>query len=265
MTTNDVASNTVIVFSKTIAGIPVLEVVAQAQQATRLPLMIGYHGWTNVKESQLGEAMVFARAGYRVLLPDAYLHGDRKPTDYKHQNFPDLYNAIQASVLELPELVREARDIGILFSTVNIFGRSMGGMTVSIMTTKYYDKLSGVAHFIGTPDPSATFETFLQGHNAKLGAAIAEFDDERVENVREFLASGNLSKQVAVIADLPYFAYHGVKDEWVSVQYNRDFAANVKEKLPSAPFKYLEFANEDHWVPFEAVHAAVEFLDTYKV
>lgn len=250
----------IVVLHKNLGNIPVLEVVVSINQQAELPLAVGYHGWTNVKESILTEAMVFARAGYRVLLPDACLHGERRPAGHAYQVFPDLYDTLQHNVQELPQLLAAARQAGIPFSSVSIFGRSMGGMSVSMLAVRYHEQLAGVAHFIGSPDPSAVFEAFLAGSQAKMDPALSAPDPAKVAQVRAFLADHNLSRQPEVLADLPYFAYHGGQDDWVSVQYNRDLAAAMQVRWPAAPYRYLEFPAEDHWVPFESMQAAVQFL-----
>lgn len=250
----------IIILPKTLANIPVLEIVSQTKQQAELPLIVGYHGWTNVKESILTEAVAFSRAGYRVILPDAHLHGQRRPVDYAYQYFPDVFTAIQQNVAEFPALIAAIHQAEIPFSSVSIFGRSMGGMTVSIMAVHYHAQLAGVAHFIGSPDPVALLDEFLAGSHAKIGARVSAPDEAQVAPIREFLAAGNLSEHPEAIAKLPYFAYHGAQDDWVDVRYNRVFAQTMQTRLPQAPFKYLEFAQEDHWVPFETMQAAIAFL-----
>lgn len=62
---------------KSINGIPILEVVLTERLNEILPTVVFYHGWTNLKESSLVHGYEIAKKGFRALIPEAYLHGER--------------------------------------------------------------------------------------------------------------------------------------------------------------------------------------------
>ena len=68
----------VVVRKRTVGNIPLLEVVAEDKIYEPLPLIIYYHGWQTAKELVLTQGRKLAAKNFRVLLPDAANHGERK-------------------------------------------------------------------------------------------------------------------------------------------------------------------------------------------
>ncbi|MDO4456598.1 MAG: S9 family serine peptidase, partial [Ligilactobacillus agilis] len=89
------------VTEKTVATLPVLELIEADLKTSKVPLVFFYHGWTGCKEKVLTQGYELAKQGFRVVLPDAYYHGSRtsEPAS-KHQL--EFWHIIQHSVTEFP-------------------------------------------------------------------------------------------------------------------------------------------------------------------
>ncbi len=66
------------ILKRKVNNIPLLEVVLTELRAEKIPIIIYYHGWQTSKELVLTQGRKFAKQGFRVLLPDAMNHGERK-------------------------------------------------------------------------------------------------------------------------------------------------------------------------------------------
>ena len=89
----------VVVRKRTVGNIPLLEVVAEDKIYEPLPLVIYYHGWQTAKELVLTQGRKLAAKNFRVLLPDATNHGERKT---KTSEIPSLtfWDSIQTNLYE---------------------------------------------------------------------------------------------------------------------------------------------------------------------
>lgn len=89
----------VVVRKRTVGNIPLLEVVAEDKIYEPLPLIIYYHGWQTAKELVLTQGRKLAAKNFRVLLPDAANHGERKT---KTSEIPSLtfWDSIQTNLYE---------------------------------------------------------------------------------------------------------------------------------------------------------------------
>ena len=58
--------------------IPLLHVYKESEKDIQVPVVIFLHGFTSAKEHNLHYAYQLAEKGFRVLLPDAHLHGERQ-------------------------------------------------------------------------------------------------------------------------------------------------------------------------------------------
>lgn len=253
--------------------IPTLEVVAQKNENQKnLPTIIFYHGWMSQKESQLGEAYFYAKNGFRVFLPDAKWHGERRPKNLDYNIFKHLPEAIMANYREFPKLLKAIKKAGFSFSKPFIQGMSMGGITVSFIAAGYTKEIKGVAQMIGTPNMLKMTADTIQSKGEKLRKLpggkktykITDFSLNVIFRFGKLLLTSNLASRPQKIAKLPYFIYHGANDDLVPVDYDRNFAKIMKEKYPNAPFKYIEFEKQPHWVPFRATKEAIKFLGKYK-
>lgn len=250
---------------KWIKEIPIIEIFSKDLAGKdQHDLMIGYHGWTNVKESVLTQGIEFARQGYLVILPDAHLHGTRRPENYAYNPLVDLPQTLVKNVEEFPRLL-EGLNNQYSIDSFSVFGTSMGGMTVSLLVSKYTEQLTGAAQYIASVDVSQV----LQGlKETKFEAVSADrLSQEEVKNLEKhlsFIDQYNLADQLEKISHLAFYAYNGGADDWVDSSINFDLMPKSQEAYPRAAIKYDYYPEEDHWVPFDIIQKSAEFLKNNK-
>src|SRR5690625_1902546 len=66
------------ILQKRIENIPCLIIEQTEKSKQPLPLIVYFHGFTSAKEHSLPLAYLLAESGYRVVLPDSHLHGERE-------------------------------------------------------------------------------------------------------------------------------------------------------------------------------------------
>ena len=59
------------------SNIPLLHIVDETEENSNIPTVIFLHGFTSAKEHNLHYAYNIAKKGFRVLVPEAHLHGVR--------------------------------------------------------------------------------------------------------------------------------------------------------------------------------------------
>jgi pimeloyl-ACP methyl ester carboxylesterase len=113
------------------------------------PLVIVQHGYTGNKESVLTLGLQIAARGYRVLLPDARMHGDRRATDFEARFGADFMRTF------LEVIDGTARDVSALIDAfaagpVGMVGISMGAYITYIALTRD-PRIETAVPFIGSP------------------------------------------------------------------------------------------------------------------
>ena len=109
----------VVVRKRTVGNIPLLEVVAEDKIYEPLPLIIYYHGWQTAKELVLTQGRKLAAKNFRVLLPDAANHGERKT---KTSEIPSLtfWDSIQTNLYEFGFLVDYFENLGLVMGKIGV-------------------------------------------------------------------------------------------------------------------------------------------------
>jgi uncharacterized protein len=64
-------------YEETVEGIQVIHAVPAGQYQQQLPTIFFYHGFLSSKEIYSYFGYTLAKAGFRVILPDALMHGAR--------------------------------------------------------------------------------------------------------------------------------------------------------------------------------------------
>lgn len=255
MTTN--VFEDVIVRTTKLAGLPVLHVFAASQAQLKLPTIIDYHGWTTQTASELVASYPLVRAGFRVILPTAYLHGSRNDgTDLNHH--PEhFWSIVGHSVAEFPQLVAELVNAGLSDpDRIGVMGTSMGGITAAGIMATQVNVRAGVS-LIGSPEPVA----FAKDQVAQLPAELAaKLPAELLTKTYAQLDQFDLSAHPERLAGRPMFFFNGTADQMVPYKYVADF----KERFEATPaLKQTVFRQADggvHHVPHRMSEAAVHFL-----
>lgn len=231
----------------TLAGIPVLETVDDAQEQATMPLVLNFHGWQTAKTGQLVSSYLLAERGFRVLAPDANYHGERQQADFKLSQHPEIFwPIIGQSLQEVPDLLAAYPAA----HTVDVMGTSMGGIT-AIAALVCYETLHGGVSFVGTPAPRDFAAYQLGLLPEKVQAAFAAQKAAILNQIAAF----DLSCHPKKLAQRPLFLYNDTGDPTVPYQ----FTAPYQDQLPKN-IVYHVGQRQAHHVPYSTMVAGADFL-----
>lgn len=243
---------------KLIHNIPVLEMVEEKRLEERTPVAVFFHGVTNQKERGLEPGYELAKQGMRVIIPDAFLHGERKAEEYNGKKEMEFWSVVWRSLEELPFLVDHyvAENL-VLHSKVFVTGLSMGAIT-TCMAVARYPWIYGAAALMGNPDPIGFTEWILSSH------WVEGLEDEvKREDVATLMApfrEVSLKDQPEKIAGRPFYIWHGTADESVPFDQMNQFIEDI-EAAPYAERVEFEYAEgHGHKVPYEVFGKMAEYL-----
>lgn len=228
--------------------IPLLEVVQEEKRNDLLPLVVYYHGWQSSKELVLTQGRRLAQAGFRVLLPDAANHGDRKQPITK---IPSLtfWQSIQTNLFEFGYIVNHFEKLGLVDERIAVGGVSMGGITTCALLTQH-PEIKVAACVMGSPKPIAYRERIFE-HATRLG----RFFPKDYESLLAWVPHYDLSLQPEKIAGRPVLFWHGNQDEIVPFSDTAEFIA----KNPYPNITFIE-ENEAHLVKTATMDKITQFF-----
>lgn len=241
-----------------IKQIPCLLVTENNKQSLPLPTIIYFHGFTSAKEHNLPLAYLLAKKGFRVLLPDAYLHGDRKEKITEVQFQMSFWGIVLKNIEEL-ELIKAYLDEENLIARdqIGIAGTSMGGITTSAALRKF-DWIKAGAILMGSPNlidfAKELITAFEQEHHQGI-------DERELEQIFSQLEELDLSKDISALKERPLFLWHGEADRVVPFSHAYNFYKEAKKSYKNE--EYIQFsreANRDHKVSRSAILDTVNWF-----
>lgn len=211
--------------------IPLLEVVARERRNELLPLIIYYHGWQSAKELVLTQGRKLAQAGFRVILPDAANHGDRRQEMTK---IPSLtfWQSIHTNLFEFGFIVNHFQKQGLADHRLAVGGVSMGGITTCALLT-HHPEIKVAACVMGSPKP-LNYRERIFTHAGELG----RFYPHDYTSLLSWVPEYDLSLKPETLRDRPLLFWHGTNDR--IVPYN-----DVVEFVGENPKANLTFVNEE--------------------
>lgn len=250
----------VIVRATKLDDLPVLHVFAASQAQTKLPTIIDYHGWTTPTSSELVASYQLVQAGFRVILPTAYLHGSRNDgTDLDHH--PEhFWEIVGHSVAEFPKLVDALVASGITDpDKIGVMGTSMGGITAAGIMATQSKVVAGVS-LIGSPEPVA----FAKDQVAQIPAELlAKLPADLLTKTYDQIGQFDLSQHVDRLAGRPMFFFNGTADTMVPYKYVDDFEQRFATDAALQQTVFKHATGGMHHVPHKMHQAAVEFLQQH--
>lgn len=206
-----------------VGNIPLLEVVGEEQIYEPLPLIIYYHGWQTAKELVLTQGRKLAAKGFRVLLPDAANHGERKVVV---SEIPSLtfWNSIQTNLFEFGYLVDYFENLGLTIGKIGVGGVSMGGITTCMLLTAHTE-IDVTACVMGSPAPVA-YRDRIKQHATAAGYYLPP----DYEQLTSWLELYDLSLHPDTLAERPLLFWHGTRDEKIPHQQVADFVSAQGQK-----------------------------------
>lgn len=206
----------IIVRKRQIGNIPILEVVEEEKLYEAAPLLIYYHGWQTAKELVLTQGRKLAKQGFRVVLPDAANHGERK-TEVSPIPSLTFWNSIQTNLFEFGYLVDFFENRGVVTNGVYVGGVSMGGMTTcALMAT--HPEIKAAACVMGTPNFLA-YRQRISTHAKKAGFFLP---NDYIQ-LTSWIESYDLMTHYSSEDTRPFLFWHGTEDEKIPFEHVEQF------------------------------------------
>ena len=244
--------------NRQIHDIPVLEIVPEALAAAPLPLIIFYHGWRNNKELMLTQARRLAAKQFRVILPDAMNHGQRKVAELSSVPGMTFWSSIQYNIIEFNVIVTYFNERNwILDERIGIGGYSMGGITTAALLSQH-PEIKVATSIMGTPSPSAYIQ--LIHHSARQRKMTIPTDLRRLLS---WVPQFDLSLQPEKMANRPILFWHGTKDPKIPYQQARDFYLENEGQPYSQKTQFLTGQDEGHLVTIELMDTIAEYFENH--
>ncbi len=247
---------------ETLAHIPALVIEDSKKEGQPLPVITYIHGITSAKEQNLPLAFLLAERGYRVILPDCYLHGERAEGLSNQEISYKLWEVVLQNLKELPMLYQElqAQNL-ILDDKFGLAGTSMGGITTSAALTQY-DWIKVAAVLMGSPQPVR----FAEEQVAMLKQMEVEvpLTEEQQQQLIRSLEKIDLSKQVDKLIGRPIFFWHGEEDQVVPFDHSYSFYNDAISHYKNPEnIRFLREVGRDHKVSLYAIHETVNWFDLH--
>lgn len=248
------------VYKEVWKDIPILIVVEEAKKDEALPVLTYYHGYTSAKENNLPLAYLLAEKGYRVVLPDSRLHGEREEDISNSERQLQFFEIVGQNVKEL-SVIKEFLDQRslILDGRFGVAGTSMGGITTSAVLTQY-PWVKAAAVLMGSPKITEYAKALIiaiQGTNVDFPITEKEINELYVS-----LEQLDLSKQMDKLYGRPLFFWHGEDDNVVPFDHSYSFYEEAVEYYKNPEnIRFLREVGRDHKVSRFAILETVNWFE----
>ncbi|KYP79821.1 alpha/beta fold hydrolase [Ferroacidibacillus organovorans] len=209
-------------------GIPVSQFALRERTSESLPTIFLYHGWDSAKDNYVFEAEVLSLFGFRVIVTDAPLHGDRS---VERNVQSDFWKVIIQSVEEFKSLLDYAHlTWGVNAKTSALVGSSMGGFTVAGIFANYPD-----VHCVVSINGSGAWEESEALFRRMDGRSPAT--DEELHLIRLF----DPIRKIARLPRRPILLQHGASDSIVPIDGQRKFYKELLKNYVGNHTTLVEF------------------------
>lgn len=242
------------VVRRVIAGIPLLEVAPTEFAYHPLPTIFFYHGWQSQKELVLTQARKLAAKNFRVVMPDALNHGERKQPVSKITSLT-FWQSIQGNLAEFAVLADYfTRQKLILAGELSVGGVSMGGMTTTMLMAQHPDLKAG-ACLMGSAKPAHYVDLIWE----RAGREDVVLPHDLFE-LMSWVKAYDLSLHPEKLAGRPLFMWHGTADDRIPYSEARDFYAQIKNLPEGINTMLLTGVNEKHLIQPKLMNKTAEFF-----
>lgn len=237
--------------------IPLLHIYKEGMTGDA-PVVIFLHGFLSAKEHNLHYAYQLVNQGVRVIMPDAYLHGERAVEMAEEQMNLNFWKIVLKSVEEVQTIHAELENRQLLLSKrIGIAGTSMGGIVTSGCLA-IYDWICAAAICMGV-----TSYTKLAEHQlADLAARGINFpmNAEQKSAMLAMLEKFNLENKRDVFARTPILFWHGANDQVVPYAMTRPFYEELVASGAAGKSAYIADTKAGHAVSRGGVIAVTDWL-----
>lgn len=236
------------------AGIECLHAAPTGKRDEPLPTILFYHGFTSSKEVYSYFGVALALAGFRVILPDADMHGARYNGDSEYR-LSHFWEILKSNIDEVPQLIASLRQQNLIEGTrLAAAGASMGGMT-ALGAMARYPCFTSVACLMGSGYYMSLSHTLfppLAVHTPEQAQAFAQ----RMAPLADY----DISRQLEKIADRPLLIWHGEADEIVPVAESVRLEKALREAKLDAGLTFLTEQGIGHRITPSALEATTAFF-----
>lgn len=234
------------------AGIQCLHATPAGKREKPLPTVLFYHGFASSKEVYSYFGVALAMAGFRVILPDAELHGARYNGDGELR-LSRFWEILRSNIDEVPSLLAALRQQNLIDGArIAAAGASMGGMT-ALGAMARYPQLASVACLMG----SGYFTSLARTLFPPLASdATEEAFVQRIAPLAEY----DISRQLQKIADRPLLVWHGEADEVVPAAESMRLEKALREARLDARLTFLTEQGVGHRITPLALEATTAFF-----
>lgn len=240
-----------------INGIDVLHAVPGDKKDLPLPTIFFFHGYLSSKEVYSYFGYALAAAGFRVILPDAAMHGARFDGD-EARRLRHFWDILQSNIQELPDYVDAYRQRGLIAAQrIGVCGASLGGMS-ALGSMARYPWISAVAAFMG----SGYFSTLSRSLYPPVPAERDGYDGV-LRQLSATLSEYDVSSRLENLADRPLLLWHGDADDVVPAAESARLSQALKARQLDSNLTYLTEAGVNHRITPLALQAGGDFFQRY--
>ncbi|RSK26437.1 esterase [Bacillus sp. HMF5848] len=252
------------ILPEVVEDIPVIHIFEANKQEAALPTIFFLHGFTSVKERNLHYGYLLAQKGFRVVMPEALLHGERRPSGVSDTKLNlAFWDIVLRSIREVDLLRKIYVGRGLVDEErIGVAGTSMGAITMLGALTQY-DWIKAGVSLMGNPFYEE-FALALIDQVKKLGLT-GDIDDSVLESKLVQLRDYDPSRRIDEFAGRPLLFWHGKKDDVVPFHFAYKFYEQLLAKNMYEPEK-LEFIVDDeagHMVSWDGALRLVDWFEKY--
>ncbi|KAA8997730.1 esterase [Affinibrenneria salicis] len=236
-------------------GIEVIHSAPAGMRDRALPTIFFFHGYTSSKEVYCYFGYALAQAGFRVIAPDAAMHGARYDGD-EARRLRHFWDIFQSNVQELPALAAEYRRRGLIAQErIGVCGASLGGMT-ALASMARYPWISAAAVFMG----SGYFSSLSRSLFPPV-APDSPDAEQILQPLADRLAEYDVAPRLAALADRPLLLWHGEADDLVPFQQSVRLREALTQRGLAGKLTWLSEPGIGHKITPSALQAGVTFFN----
>lgn len=246
-----------------IQNIPYLHVVHHEVEHEKLPCVLFIHGFTSAKEHNLHYAYYLAMRGFRVILPEALLHGERYANVTDKELELSFWEVVTTTIHELENFVNEFVSKQLIDrDRIGVVGTSMGGI-VTLGALTQYDWIKVAVSLMGTPAYVAFAKAQIQ--SMKDSGQALPFSEAEEEKIYANLEKYDLSLKPELLKERPMLFWHSKIDDVVPFDPAYHFFLKAKSYYKNHPnqIKFIEDETSGHKVSRHGVLETVRWFETY--
>ncbi len=240
--------------TENLAGIECIHAAPAGQRQARLPTILFYHGFTSSKEVYSYFAVALAQAGFRVVMPDADMHGSRYNGDTE-MRMTHFWEILRQNIDEVPLLETALREKDwIADKRFAVAGASMGGMT-ALGAMARYPQIHSIACMMGSG-------YFMQLSHTLFPPLVARTPEQKETFAARLapLAPYDPSQQLDKLANRPLLLWHGEADEVVPFAETVRLEKALRDAQLDGNTTYLSEKQIGHKITPSALIALVSFF-----